>query len=358
MIQNVIDPIFKNYTAIAMSSSNAYVPYLSVCLQSLKEHMSLYNNYDIVIFERNITEDNKRLLISQVKKNNISIRFVNPEALLSEYELQFPDCYSLECYFRLVAPLVLRKYKKIIFTDVDLIFQKDITNLYNIDIENYPLGAAQDYIWSIFINTPYLDWKEYCDNVLQLKEPLKYFNTGVMLINIEEFNKNEYSKQLLSLVSQTYFKILEQDGLNKFFQTNIKYIDTAWNFPVMNSVFKHYKQNMPNEITELYLKDQKNPYIIHFAGCEKPWTCTQLDFADIWWEYAKKTPFYDEIVKLYEEYKIKRKEEIKEEVKNIKFKVRKYTILSSLTFGKKHKYYHDKLIDNQNYLEYLQNTEI
>ena len=205
---NIIDPIFKNYIAIALSSSNEYVPYLSVCLQSLKEHTSLYSNYDIIIFERNITEKNKNLLIKQMKEKNISLRFVNPECLLSEYHLKFPDCYSLECYFRLVAPLVLRKYKKIIFTDVDLIFQKDITNLYNIDIENYPLGAAQDYIWSIFINTPYLDWKEYCDNVLQLKEPLKYFNTGVMLINIEEFNKNEYSKQLLSLVSQTYFKIL------------------------------------------------------------------------------------------------------------------------------------------------------
>jgi len=36
-----IEPIWKdNYVAIAMSCSNEYVPYLSVCLQSLIEHTS------------------------------------------------------------------------------------------------------------------------------------------------------------------------------------------------------------------------------------------------------------------------------------------------------------------------------
>ena len=41
-----LEPIFKNnYTAIAMSSSNEYVPYLSTCLQSLKEHANTDHNY-------------------------------------------------------------------------------------------------------------------------------------------------------------------------------------------------------------------------------------------------------------------------------------------------------------------------
>ena len=343
----------ENCTVVAMSSSNEYVPYLSVCLQSLKEHSSIKNNYNIVIFEKSITNENKKILQEQIVAKNISLRFVNPENLINKYELQYPAQYSLECYFRLVAPLILEQYTKMIFTDVDLIFQKDIKELYEIDLGNKALGAVQDYIWNIFINTPELEWKEYCNSILQLDKPDKYFNTGVLILNIKEFNKNEYSKQLLELVSHTYFKILEQDGLNKYFQTNIKYLNSAWNFPVMNSVFKYYQSYMPEDIFKLYKQDQEHPYIIHFAGCEKPWFYPNMDFADIWWEYAKKTPFYEEIVKRYKEHKTKRKNEVKKELKLIKFKVQKYSILSFFTFGKKHKYYHDKLVNNKRYLEYL-----
>ena len=46
-----LKPAFiDNYTAIAMSSSDEYLPYLSVCLQSLVDNASDKHNYDIVIF--------------------------------------------------------------------------------------------------------------------------------------------------------------------------------------------------------------------------------------------------------------------------------------------------------------------
>ena len=58
-----ITPVWRdNYVAIALSSSNEYVPYLSVCLESLKENSSENNNYDIVIFEDSVTDYNKDLL--------------------------------------------------------------------------------------------------------------------------------------------------------------------------------------------------------------------------------------------------------------------------------------------------------
>lgn len=47
-----LKPAFiDNYTAIAMSSSDEYLPYLSVCLQSLVDNASDKHNYDIVIFQ-------------------------------------------------------------------------------------------------------------------------------------------------------------------------------------------------------------------------------------------------------------------------------------------------------------------
>ncbi len=289
-----IDPAFPaNYIAIAMSSSKEYVPYLSVCLQSLQEHISKDKNYDIVIFERNITDQDKAILKRQIEQKNISLRFYNPASLVENYQLKFPPHYNLECYFRLVAPLVFRSYKKIIFTDVDLLFNADVAELYSINLEGKPLGAVQDYIWGIFVNNPNWDWREYAQNVLMLENLYKYFNTGVMLLNVEEFNNNSYSKKLLDLVSHTQFRILEQDGLNKFFQSNIKYLPSSWNFPTLNSIYKSTVDLMPDEFAVKYQKDRLNPKIIHFAGGEKPWDYLENEFADIWWKYARESPFYE-----------------------------------------------------------------
>jgi len=95
-IIETINPIWDdNYTAIAMSSSNEYVPYLSVCLQSLIEHSSKDHNYDIIIFERSITDENKRILQEQICRKNISLRFINPMNIISQYNLKFPPHYNL-----------------------------------------------------------------------------------------------------------------------------------------------------------------------------------------------------------------------------------------------------------------------
>ena len=79
----------------------------------------------------------------------------------------------------------------------------------------------------------------------------------------------------------------------------------------------------------------------------------ELAYIDELTKVVNRRGFYEEIVKRYKEHKAKRKNEVKKELKLIKFKVRKYSILSFFTFGKKHKYYHDKLVDNKRYLDYL-----
>ena len=62
-----IKPAFEtNNIAIACSSSNEYVPYLSVWLKSLEEHTCTQYNYDVIVFERSITDENKRILIQQI----------------------------------------------------------------------------------------------------------------------------------------------------------------------------------------------------------------------------------------------------------------------------------------------------
>ncbi len=339
-----LQPVWNdNYVAIAMSSSNEYVPYLSVCLQSLVEYSSPNNNYDIIIFERGITQENKEILSHQISCSNISLRFINPMPIISQYDLKFPSHYNLECYFRLTSPLILNNYSKLIFTDVDLIFEEDIAKLYNKEIHN-ALGACQDLVYCSFLDTPELDITKYAKEELELTNPYKYFNTGVMLLNLEYFRNNNIPEKLLNMANERLYKILEQDILNKFFKENITYLEDAWNFPTMNPKYLEFMKNTQEEYQDRYNIARKNPNIIHWAGRGKAWNNPNEDLAYKWWQYARRTPYYEVILQrlwsrtkfnpaiLFDAF----------QYRTIVLKYWKYKFLSNLTFGKWYKHYNDK----------------
>lgn len=337
-----IEPIWtENFTAIAMSSSDEYVPYLSVCLESLVQHSNKSQNYDIIIFERNISIDHKQILQTQIKRDNISIRFINPMSIISQYNLKFPPHYNLECYFRLTTPLILKNYNKIIFTDVDLIFQKDIAKLYEINLDK-PLAACQDLVYCAFLDTPTLNIFQYSTNELNLSNPYKYFNTGVMLINLKYFRDNNISQTLLAMANEKLYRILEQDILNKYFKENIKYIDDKWNFPTMNSNYSLFMNNLKAEYKDRYRDASNFPYIIHWAGRDKAWLSPEIDKACIWWSYARQSPFYETILsRMLKKHLLECIKEAFEYQKNI-LNYWKYKILYLITFGQKKKHYKNK----------------
>lgn len=321
-------PVFKdNYTAIAMSSSDEYSPYLSVCLQSLIEHSSTNHNYDIIIFERNMTQNHKEKLLCQVSQPNISLRFVNLSGALNK-NISIPKGahYKEECVLRLLAPRILSNYKKIIFTDCDLLFQEDIQKLYSIDTEGYPIAACVDYIMNAHYNIEWADWKEYCSKILKLDDIYKYFNTGVMLIDIPKFTEMNIEQVCFDILFGEKMRILEQDALNKALKNNIKFLDSKWNFEALQKQMYDwgFLEAMQPHIKQAYLADRKTHYILHFASARKPWFYPNEELADRWWHYAKKTSFYEEIIYAMTEHQINESRKILIDIRDYKINVLKY----------------------------------
>src|SRR5574344_920259 len=109
-------PFFlNNYVAVAMSSSEEYLPYLSVCLQSLVDNSSIENNYDIIIFSDSKSKSKKEMIINEFSKNNISVRFYNPSKFFENINLNITHSYfNKACYYRIAAPVIFKDYEKII----------------------------------------------------------------------------------------------------------------------------------------------------------------------------------------------------------------------------------------------------
>lgn len=164
--------------------------------------------------------------------------------------------------------------------DVDIVSLGDIQSLYNEDITGYALGASWDNTRR-FYNTATKD-------LMNLSENYKYFNAGILLIDIPKWNKLNVLKTLFELEYQYREKILHADEtlLNKYFDGNYKTISIKYNYTDYD-VLTH---------------PMKDIIIRHFATAIKPWLIHPSIESSIcpntqdFWLYAKKTLFYKQLL--------------------------------------------------------------
>ena len=99
---------------------------------------------------------------------------------------------------------ILANYDKIIYLDGDILVQKDLTELYNIDIDGYYVAAVDD------------TGKIYHKKDVYAKYP-NYFNSGVMLLNLKKCREDNISSKLPYGFCEFNVKAREALSLNSFF---------------------------------------------------------------------------------------------------------------------------------------------
>lgn len=294
-----LKPIWDDKIAVCMSSSNEYVPYLSVYLDSLIKHSA--GPLDIIVFESKITDSNKKELL-KLNSEKVSIRFFNPEVYLDNFDL-FVSAknFSRECYYRLVSPYALSSYRKIIFTDLDMLVQDNILDLDKVDMGDYPIAACQEPVWPwLFIHKITIRGQyyvpDYTQKVLKIDDPTEYYNTGLIVIDVNNFNKGEYFNKIFDFIAENKLIFQEQDAINSIFRGLIYKLPPEWNYELSDTVrFNEYN----HEYLIDYKNNVENAKILHYLGAQKPWNNMNVWYADRWWEYAKNSPYFGSIFHRY-----------------------------------------------------------
>ena len=170
----------------------------------------------------------------------------------------------------------------------------DVAKLYNESIDGYLLGACYDADTAGLYNGYEPNKKAYMDQVLQLKHPYQYFQAGTLLINLETFRATYTVEKKLQYAASRKFQLLDQDILNKLCEGRVRYIDMSWNMMVDYAGIRKEQiiTKAPAWLNEMYLEARKHPKIIHYAGSEKPWKHPEMDFGSVFWQYARRTPYY------------------------------------------------------------------
>lgn len=357
-----ISPAFPNNCsrAIVFSINNNYSKYCAATIQSIIDHSRPDIYYDINIFETDISERNKKLLRSPLPEN-FSLRFFNISSVLNElignFKLKTTGYVSVEAYYRLLIPLVMRHYPQVLYIDSDICFTKSIDAFFNHDIGSNQIAVVIDAISQMFPHYKKL-YKHLCDD-LNLNTPEKYFNSGLILFNIQEINEDDYLKKFNSAIRIEKLDQNDQDVLNVIFQGNAFLYPNNFNtqlgaLSILDKISNpSYKQD--------YLKALNNPLALHFTGARKPWDDPHKEFSEVFWHYERETPFYEECLLS----SVERNYVSQTQLKNVnsKFKIYfRYLVYkflkkfssgdSQAEFDKRYRKYQEKVLDIKNYSKY------
>ena len=260
---------------------NGYIPFLSVALRSLIDNTSKENIYAIKILYTNVTEENK-IKIKKYETENISIEFVDLNKQLEEIKekLYTRNYFSNTTYYRLFIPELYPEYDKAVYIDSDTVCLSDIAELYNTDMgDNLIAGIPDGVIQAIDI------FKDYVERVVGVADYNNYFNAGVIVMNLKELRDYKFEEKFIYMLEKIKFEVAQdQDYLNRLCKGRVKILDYSWNrMPVMG-------------------KTEEKINLIHYNLGAKPWYFDNVVYQEYFWEYAKKTEFYNEIKELGTKY--------------------------------------------------------
>ena len=260
---------------------NGYIPFLSVALRSLIDNTSNENKYAIKILYTSVTDENKEK-IKKYEKENISIEFVDLNKQLEEIKekLYTRNYFSNTTYYRLFIPELYPEYDKAVYIDSDTVCLSDIAELYNTDMgDNLIAGIPDGVIQAIDI------FKDYVERVVGVADYNNYFNAGVIVMNLKELRDYKFEEKFIYMLEKIKFEVVQdQDYLNRLCKGRVKILDYSWNrMPVMG-------------------KTEGKINLIHYNLGAKPWYFDNVVYQEYFWEYAKKTEFYNEIKELGTKY--------------------------------------------------------
>ena len=289
---------------IFFAVDDGYIPFLAVTLQSLVDNSSSSNQYSIKILHTNVNEENKRK-ISKYQRENIDIEFVNLNCYVEKVKdkLFTRDYYTNTTYFRLFIPELYPQYEKALYLDSDTVVLADIAELYNTDIgENLVAAAQEGVIQNIKV------YQDYVEKVVGVASYKRFFNAGVLLMNLNELRRFQFQDKILYLLSTVKYSVIQdEDYLNRMCKGRVKFVDSTWN-------------KMPIDIDNVKIEDIK---LIHFNYVYKPWHFDNVLYGEIFWEYAQKTEFINDIKFIKENYTEDKKNRDIESDKNLRLLAQK-----------------------------------
>lgn len=246
----------------------------SLCINNSNNELHFH-----VFVDNSVTEKQKDELREVINEGNTLTFYLVDVSAIQKYLIVKVANFPIAIYYRLLLSRILpNNIHKILYLDADIIVRHDLSELWDTDITNYALAAVTDQNRI----------KESCER-LGYDSKLGYFNSGVVLFNIDYFRTHNITDELIEFIKFNPEKLLcpDQDALNFVLK------DNKLMLPVKYNVQENFYHDPPSLKLTTELRESINdPFILHFSTNYKPWNkkCHH-PLRNLYYEYRKGTPW-------------------------------------------------------------------
>ncbi|MDB5851955.1 MAG: glycosyl transferase family 8 [Rhodoferax sp.] len=260
---------------VVFSLDANYIQHFCVAVTSLLEN-NLKNIERIFLItdidKKGLLENTFSFLQTRYNKKIICLNFDN--SIIKKFRVD--SHISPAAYYRLFLPEILpNDIDKVLYLDSDIVVNEYLDSLFQLefaqgkDHEEFYLFAVSEVRWQSLNRLQGIGLSGY-----------RYFNSGVLLINLRKWRAENITTKLISIALnyKDKLKFHDQDVLNIAFENY--WGELNYKFNTVNLEFLEEK---------VYKKDYS---IIHYTGGSKPWHYrNRHPLKLVYWHYLWKTPY-------------------------------------------------------------------
>jgi lipopolysaccharide biosynthesis glycosyltransferase len=267
---------------MACTADAAYAPFCATMLHSL---LSRNADCDIVInflHPPELDDSIKGGISHMVDRLGGAIRW---HAVADAKVAGLPPMRGIErvVWYRLFLPELVPDAERILYLDADTLVMDRLRPLVETDLSGHPLAAVQ--------NVMKPDMRQ---GLAQrgLPTTTRYFNSGVMLVNLAAWRADDATGKLLDLGRRHADRLIfgDQDALNMLFQDSYRPLHPRWN---CQSSFEFWNEDAREVFGDAPVAEAlASPAILHFEGPAvfKPWHYLYpYRHGKAYWQYLRST---------------------------------------------------------------------
>ena len=250
--------MMEKFIPVFLASDDNYAPFAATTIASICKNTREYVQF--LVLDGGISAENRAKIAKLSEKfTNCHVEFIPVDTAPFKDFTRTISHISESTYSRFILGRIHPEIRRAIYLDVDVIALGDIVELWSQDLDGYAIGAIRDC--NVGANPVERILERRQNKAIGVALDHKYFNAGVLLIDLEKWRADGVEDSLFEIEFSTRGKIpcQDQDILNILFsRLGYAELDPRFNWTTKYSFV--YGPSAPN-----------GTVIRHFTTAAKPW---------------------------------------------------------------------------------------